>query len=122
MSKIIFILMACLLSGCAMMDQIKNPGKYNGSNRDNQINDVHDRCVGKTEDELILELGAPQKIESVGSFKIFSYFTDRGSTSRGGASAFSNAVFVKTKTENHHQMSRFYFKEGKVVKWDYDSK
>lgn len=69
---------------------------------------------------MILELGAPTKTEEIASFKVYYYFTDRGYSGHSSASAFGGAAFGNSSYRHHFRQSRFYFKEGKVVKWDYE--
>ena len=152
--KFILILGAISLAGCGALESMRraqemnsNPNNYKNAEAqetEEQARErIHNGYIGKTENELILEAGAPEKVEQLGEIKVYSYITDHGESvktrggifgsgrSSGSASAFGThargetyssglAVQNTTTTHNvHFQRTRFYIQSGKVVKWDY---
>lgn len=92
-------------------------GDYPGyTQKKESLRDKHNSYLGSTEDDLVENLGAPEKVETVGSYKIYYYITDHGFRNRGVA--YSSGY--SSRTTHEYQMSRFYLKDGKVVKWDYE--
>lgn len=77
----------------------------------------HDGLIGKTEDDVIAIWGAPDKIETAGSFRIFYYFLDQGTSSRDAVGAWE----TKVVTSRHYHKTTFFFKDAKCAKWDHES-
>lgn len=125
-------LVAAAALGCSTLKGVQKGLQETTNNQgsrltpEEQREKYHDSLVGLTEDGLIEEVGAPAKVEEIGSFKIFHYYTDRGISSTG--SSYATAVGHGAMTSGnstsvaHFQLSRFYLKGGKVVKWDYSAK
>lgn len=127
--KIIALVLACAVLSVqagaeSLLDRLRdstNARKSNAKSIQEQINERHEKYVGKSEDDLIEELGAPDRVDNVGSYKIYYYITNRGVTSESVGTNFGRWGVAEGKSKAHGQTSRFYFKGGKVTKWDYDS-
>lgn len=111
-----FLLLMLLLSGCA---NLKMPYELNGGTAESPADRMqakHDAMIGQSEDDLVQTYGAPDDVKQVGSFKVYYYYTDRGTTSTGTV----YRGFATARTQSHGQSSRFYFKNGICDSWDYD--
>lgn len=85
-----------------------------------RIADEQERMYdGRTEEQIILEFGAPSRIERLPAMSIFYYRTDNGSTSSGGGAVFGRVALTRGRSNYHFEETTFIFKEGKVIKWDY---
>jgi hypothetical protein len=130
MLRLIFIALVLSQVGCAQLRQATNQNilgpRSSASTKDRleSREEMHDRMVGLTEDQLIMEVGMPTAVENVSSFKVYIYVSDRGASINGGGIGtplYGGTTIVNTSTSvrRHFQQSRFYFLNGRVVKWDY---
>jgi outer membrane protein assembly factor BamE (lipoprotein component of BamABCDE complex) len=107
---ILFFSLALLITiGCETIREATNPAPSQSQEEKND--EENERQIGKTEDQVIEDLGAPSKIETAGSYRIYYYDFDNGAVTKG---------FGRTDvTHRHFESNRFYFKNGKVVSWDF---
>lgn len=73
--------------------------------------------IGKTEREVILELGAPSKIEDVKDLRIFKYFRSYGYSSSGYANSNSYGSSAFSNTYESYDSFDLFFENGIFVKW-----
>ena len=118
MRNTLFLLFTLLCIGCKMVEPFPYT-RPKPKSSEQVMNERHDQYIGKTEDELIEQLGAPERTDKMGSYLIYYYLTDRGVSSQTGGGMTYGAVYASGKSKQHYQQSRFYIKDGKVVKWDY---
>lgn len=121
------ILICLALQGCALFDtrtaeekvaatqarrEAKGRAQYEKDHK-------HD---GKTEDDILMEFGAPTRIENAGSFLIYYYRTEKGYSGRGNTTDINGIAINNTKAKYHYEQTAFFFREGKVAKFQYESR
>ncbi|CAK0739554.1 hypothetical protein CCP2SC5_1020015 [Azospirillaceae bacterium] len=132
MKLIFLILISLILSGCSVVQTIQDrkaqrEEEYQRQKAEQQEQERLDaeamahQYDGWTEDKVIMEFGAPSKIENAGSFKIYYYRTDQGVTARSSAGVFYGSSFGTSRAKSHYEEATFFFKNGKVAKYDYQS-
>jgi hypothetical protein len=124
---VVVIFSLFVLTGCALVGEVnyRSNGKWakdlreQKADEERELKEKHDARVGMTESQIIENIGAPTKSEEVAGFNIWSYYRDNGST--GSGASVGRFISANTMTiQNHFEITRYYFKEGKVVKWDYE--
>lgn len=111
----LFFVFICLeLAGCALLQP------RSGHARSNE--EAHQEFIGQSEDYMVKELGAPDQIQNAGSFKIYVYLHDSYSSSRAATTPVGYSAYSSGTTSHHFKRSRFYFKDGKCVNWDYETR
>lgn len=78
--------------------------------------------LGKSEEDVLMEVGAPQSREPFGDVEVWRYFQSYGVRSTGYAQASGYAhgasAWGTGQTYESYDQYAIYFKNGKVVKWD----
>lgn len=134
MKTLVLMALVLLLSGCAAFQRVTNSDGLSSSERKARVAEERREaarleqerkdklCIGRTEDEVVIDQGAPTKIDTAGTFRVFHYFKDLGSSSQsiGSAGRIGYVVIARgaTAVTNHHYLLKLYFKDGKCVKWD----
>lgn len=122
--KITLLFSMIMLSGCALINEAnqRSHGTWDQYNRqkaeerrraEEEAEDgpYLQKFEGRSEDDVILEFGAPTQTSQVGSFKVFIMNEVHTVPSEKSIS--------KSTADHHYAELRFYFKDGRVVKWDY---
>lgn len=113
MNKIIrafLVISLFFINGCRQMQV--NEAKQ-------QMQERLDASMGKTKDQIILDVGAPNEIAKIGSFEIFKYFQSYGSQSNAFANTIGNSgAYAAGKTWEAYDKFDIYFKNNVAVKWD----
>ena len=128
------ILLACFLCtfcGCSLIEKYQQTKRERAERRAEreaefearaeEFEKLQDRQFdGWSEDKVIENFGAPSRIETAGSYKIYYYTTDNGVVSRSSGFVIGNSAFGDSKSRRNFEETTFFFKNGKVTKWDYD--
>lgn len=86
-----------------------------------RIHSICESLIGGTEEDVILTLGTPQKIQKIENLKIYQYYNSYGmrSTSKGYVSGVCRGIFGVGKEETWEAFDKIevFFKNGYVKSW-----
>jgi len=74
--------------------------------------------VGSTKEQVILELGVPTRMETVGAIEVFRYYRSYGSRSKVFLAPGDYLATGGGRTWEAYDIVNIYFKNGIMVKWD----
>jgi len=76
--------------------------------------------IGKSEDEVISRIGAPARVDNIGSYKVYYYITDQGVVSQTDTNIWKAAWGrpAEVQTVRQYDQVRLYFKDGIASRWD----
>ncbi len=97
-----------LMFGCAQMAARKAV---------NELNAHMERLSGWTEEEVVLALGVPQNIHTIGSLKIYQYHDSLGQRSNGYFNTLGYGVVGNSHTWEAYDRVDITFKNGRVSTW-----
>lgn len=97
---IVCLLLCSLLGSCAMIVTRQ---------AQEQMNNICNGLMGLTEEEVIISLGSPQKIEDIGKVRVFHYYRSYGTR--------LNAYSYALKTWEAYDQSEIVFKDGIAISW-----
>lgn len=109
-----FLLLLCLplLAGCAAQQE---------RSAKKRIQSSCDRLMGCTEEEVVLTLGSPQKIDKIGELKIYQYHNSYGTRSnrRGYVTGLCYGIcgVGKEKIWEAFDKIEIFFKNGYATSW-----
>lgn len=107
-----YVICFCLLfvvSGCASIQV---------ANRKAELNAQMDPLLGKTKDDVILALGAPAEVSTIGGFEIYKYYQSYGTRTRAAVAPNKYLVTGNARSWESYDTISTYFKDGVMVKWD----
>jgi uncharacterized membrane protein len=83
-----------------------------------QLNAKMNPLIGRSKEDIVLTIGAPNSIEMVGNIEVYRYFQSYGN--RGNASAYSSGNYTTAGGQSWEAYDKYtiYFKNGIAVKWD----
>ena len=109
MKYVVCFCLLFVLSGCASMQVASRKAEL-----DAQMNPL----LGKTKDDIILALGAPGEIVTVGGFEIYKYFKSYGTRTQAAVAPNKYLITGNARTWESYDTINTYFKYGVMVKWD----
>lgn len=106
MKKLLFLLIPVLLAltGCAAI-QVKKAQE--------RIESVCNSLMGRTEQEVIVVLGAPQKIENISGLTVYHYYQSYGTRSN----IYSDNTFGNIQTWEAFDKFDLVFQNGQAISW-----
>lgn len=109
MKRFLFLLIPILLTltGCAAI-QVKQAKE--------RIELVCNSLMGRTEQEVIMKLGAPQNIEHISGLTIYHYYESYGTRSN----VYADSYFGNAQTWEAYDKFDLVFKNGQAVTWTYN--
>jgi outer membrane protein assembly factor BamE (lipoprotein component of BamABCDE complex) len=116
-NKIVFIVLLfaiITLTGCASIIQGQQVKQ-----RQNQLNAKLNPLMGRTKEDVVLAIGAPNSIDVIGTIEVYRYYQSYGT--RGNASAYSynkNTTTASGQSWEAYDKFNIYFKNGIAIKWD----
>lgn len=110
MKNKILILLLCLplLTGCAQIAVKK---------AQEQMTITFDSLMGRTEEGVILSVGAPQTIDNIGELKIYHYFQSYGMRTNAYANAQNGSAFSAGNDWESYDKVDVIFKDGQAISW-----
>lgn len=109
MKRLLFLLIPILLTltGCAAI-QVKKAQE--------RIESVCNSLMGKTEQEVIVALGAPQKFENISGLTVYHYYKSYGTCSN----IYTNYTFGNVQSWEAFDKFDLVFKNGRAISWTSD--
>lgn len=104
-----------LMSGCT--------GIAVGKARQEMSNRI-DPLLGASQEAVLVELGAPNKTETIAGMDVWTYSKSYGMRSSAYANAYANPyapsanAWGMNKQWESYDTARLYFKDNVLVKWD----
>lgn len=126
--RILFLaVLVALFSGCAISEELRQRradtwernGEEERAAKQAEQDRIEHQYDGWTEDQVIRDFGAPDRIENAGSFKIYYYINDEGISSKQKAAAYGYVASGKSSSIHHFEQTNFFFKDGRVDHWDF---
>jgi len=74
--------------------------------------------LGKTKDDVILALGAPVEVSTIGGFEIYKYYRSYGARAKAAVAPNKYLITGHAQTWEAYDTINTYFKDGVMVKWD----
>lgn len=105
--KVLLLISMLALAGCASVAQEAV------DERMVELKQKIDPLVGKTEEDIVLTLGAPATIEQAAGIKIYKYYQSFG---RRGIATYGGNLSNGSSWEMYDKYDIF-FKDGKMMKW-----
>ena len=81
------------------------------------MENTYNKVIGLTEEEVVIILGAPQKIEEIGSLRIYRYYQSYGVRSKAFSDTMWSGVSETTKTWESYDQAQVIFKDGIAIEW-----
>jgi hypothetical protein len=78
---------------------------------------TYNKVIGLTEEDVVIILGAPQKIEEIGSLRIYHYYQSYGVRSNAFSDDGWRGVSKTTETWESYDKVQVIFKDGKAIEW-----
>lgn len=106
MKKLLIILIPILLTltGCAAI-QVKRAQE--------RIETVCNSLMGRTEQEVIVAIGAPQNIENISGLTVYHYYQSYGTRSN----IYTDYTFGNLQTWESFDKFDLVFKNGRAISW-----
>lgn len=107
---IVLIIAIIFLTGCATM-QVNKAKK--------QLDAKLNPLLGRTKEDVVLAVGAPNSIDTIGEIEVYHYYQSYGT--RANAAAYSpNKYSAAARGQSWEAYDKFniYFKNGIAIKWD----
>ncbi len=106
MKKLLILLIPILftLAGCAAI-QVKRAQE--------RIEAVCNSLMGKSEQEVIVSLGTPSKIEYIGGLTVYHYYESYGTRSN----IYANYTFGNIQTWEAFDKFDLVFQNGRAISW-----
>ncbi len=122
MKNRVFLLLLCLpfLAGCAAKQERAATKK---------ITAACERLIGHTEEDVVLQLGVPEKIQTIGDLKIYQYHKSYGERTEAsgymsGPTYYGHGFWGSgygsgyEKSWEAYDKIEIFFKHGRVIKWN----
>ncbi len=111
--KILFLALVMLFASCAQQQV---------NQRRAELEATLNPLMGQNEESVILQLGRPDNVETIGSIKVFRYRRSFGARSTASASAYNNqysaSAYGSGQSWESYDEYNVYFQNGTAVKWD----
>jgi hypothetical protein len=107
--SIMCVLFFSMISGCARLQV---------SQRKHELYALMDPLLGKTTEDVVLALGAPQSVATVGGLEVYKYYQSYGSRTQAAVAPNPYLVTGNARSWETYDAINAYFKNGVMVKWD----
>ena len=77
-----------------------------------------DPLLGKSKEEVVLALGAPREVVTVGGLEVFKYHQSYGTRSQATVAPNPYLTSGSGRSWEAYDTINTYFKDGIMVKWD----
>lgn len=84
-----------------------------------RMNVTFNALIGSTEEDVVLKVGMPQNIQTVGELKVYSYHKSYGTRSDSYTNFYNGAYGSSSIWESYDKVD-VMFKNGRVVSWKGD--
>ena len=109
LARIIAVALVVIISGCAQM-QI--------SQRQNELNAKMEPLHGKSKEEVVLALGVPREVVTVGGLEVLKYYQSYGTRTQAAVAPNPYLVSGSARSWEAYDTINAYFQNGVMVKWD----
>ena len=86
--------------------------------RTKQLNAQMNPLLGKTTEDVILTLGAPREVVTIGGFEVYKYYQSYGNKAQTFVAPNNYGVGGSARSWETYDTINAYFKNGIMVKWD----
>jgi hypothetical protein len=111
--KIVLLIALVALTSCAQMAVNK---------RMKELHAKLDPMLGQPEETMVLQYGAPARVDEVAGVKIYRYHQSYGTRSTASANYYANPYAVNGygngQSWETYDSINLYFKDGIFIKWD----
>ncbi len=98
-----------MISGCRQLQV---------SQRQHELDARMSPLMGKTTEDVVLTLGAPQSVATVGGLEVYKYYQSYGSRTQAAVAPNPYLVTGNARSWEAYDTINVYFKNGVMVKWD----
>jgi hypothetical protein len=109
LARIVAVLLVVIVSGCTSMQV---------SQRQNELKAKMDPLLGKSKEEVVLALGVPQEVVTVGGLEVLKYYQSYGMRTQAAVAPNPYLVSGSARSWEAYDTINAYFQNGVMVKWD----
>jgi hypothetical protein len=87
------------------------------SKAQNQMQTTFEPLMGHSEEDVVMQLGAPSNVQHLGELTVYHYYQSYGVRSKAYANTAYSSGYGHSKSWESYDQAEIVFKDGRAVKW-----